>query len=188
METFFDGVNALRWHYGMIGQPKTAAPPPLEDFAKACGLALGMKDPATFECFCPVLLFNRWTPEALMTATPEWQRGRLRLTAGIGLFFMNFSRLGIPWAMETTVALKRLESLLDAFRLDQDPWNNRDGAAQPEGYYLEFFKPYGLYVNWPLIDFWKQFQWTQRQNHDRVWRMLEEQEARSTPTTHELMA
>jgi len=178
METFFDGINVLRWHYGMIGQPQTVELPPVEAFHEACGMALGMKDPATFECFCPVLIFNRWEPEPMIEATPEKNRGRLRLAAGIGLFFMNFSRLGIPWAMETTVALKRLEAQLSPYTLEKDPWNDPDGASQPEGYYLEFFKPYALYVNWPLIDFWKQFQWALRQNHERVRTMLVEQEAK----------
>jgi hypothetical protein len=101
METIFDGINVLRWHYGMIGQPKTLEPPPVAGFAEACGLALGMSDPATFECFCPVIMFNRWAPEQMLQATPESHRGRLRLAAGIGLFFTNFSRLGIPWVMDS---------------------------------------------------------------------------------------
>lgn len=177
METFFDGVNVLRWHYGMIGQPKTEEPPAVEAFHEACGVALGMKDPATFECFCPVLIFNRWAPEQMIASTPEQNRGRLRLAAGIGLFFMNFSRMGVPWAMETAVGLKRLGEEVRPYTMEKDPWNDPDGESQPEGYYLEFFKAYGLYVNWPLIDFWKQFQWALRHNHDRVWRLLSEAEA-----------
>jgi hypothetical protein len=177
MENAFDGINVLRWYYGMIGQPSTVSRPAAKPFPQACGLALGMKDPATFECFCPVLMFNRWDPELMIQATPEQNLGRLRLAAGVGIFFLNFSRLGIPWAMESAVALKRLEKRLQDYTLEGDPWGDPLGADELDGYYLEFFKPYGLYVNWPLIDFWKQFQWAMRQNHERVQKMLEEAEA-----------
>jgi hypothetical protein len=63
---------------------------------------------------------------------------------------------------------------MNGYSLEKDPWNDPEGAGQPDGYYLEFFKPYGLYVNWPLIDFWKQFQWAMRQNHERIRALLEE--------------
>jgi len=173
MQSAFDGINVLRWHYGMVGQPKTASRPAAEKFAQACGSALGMKDPATFECLCPVLIFNRWSSEDMIQRTPEANRGRLCLAAGVGMFFLNFSRLGVPWSMETAVALKFLEKHLQDYTLENDPWGDPLGANEPEGYYLEFFKEYGLYVNWPLSDFWRQYQWAMRQNHERVQNMLE---------------
>jgi hypothetical protein len=164
----FKGVNVLRWHFGMIGQPKSELPAAWEPFEAAFGSALGTSDPATFECLCPVLLFNRWDPQELIASTPEVYRPRLRLAAVIGLFFMNFSRLGIPWAMQTTRALKQVVKQLANYSMTNDPWNNPPESEDDEGLYLEFFKPYGLYVNWPLADFWKQFQWAMVRNHERV--------------------
>jgi hypothetical protein len=164
----FQGVNVLRWHFGAIGQPKSELPPAWEPFEGAFGVALGTSDPATFECLCPALLFNRWNPQELIASTPEANRPRLRLASGIGLFFMNFSRLGVPWALETTRDLKQLTQQLADCSMANDPWSNPPESDDDEGLYLEFFKPYGLYVNWPLADFWKQFQWAMIQNHERV--------------------
>ncbi len=63
----------------------------------------------------------------------------------------------MPWAMETVVALKRVAVLTHRYTLEQDPWNDSDGPNEPAGLYLEFFRPYGLCVNWPLADFLKQY-------------------------------
>ncbi|SPE61774.1 hypothetical protein SBV1_760002 [Verrucomicrobia bacterium] len=173
MRTAFDAVNVLRWHFGMIGQPKSAQPPQLEPFEQAFGLALGVGDAADFECLCPVLIFNQWEPQALADATPSNLRGRLRLAAGIGIFFTDYSRLGMPWPMATTVALKRLAALTQAERLDRDAWNDPQGANEPDGLYLEFFKPYGLYVHWPLADFLKQYNWARIRNEERLGGLME---------------
>jgi len=173
MQTVFDAVNVLRWHYGMIGQPKNAQAPAVEPIERAFALALGVADAADFECLCPVLIFNKWDPEALLEATSENLRGRLRLASAIGIFFTDHSRLGMPWAMETVVALKRVAVLTHRFTLEQDPWNDPDGPNEPEGLYLEFFRPYGLYVNWPLADFLKQYKWAMIRNQKRVALMVE---------------
>jgi hypothetical protein len=173
MRTAFEAINVLRWHYGMIGQPKSACPPDVEAIESAFGLALAMSDPADFECLCPVLVFNQWVPEILVLQTPIAHRGRLRLAAAIGLFFTDFSRLGMPWPMEAVVALKRLAKLTKESDLAGDPWNDPTGATEPEGLYLEFFKPYGLNVNWPLADFLKQYKWTRIRNEERVQKLLE---------------
>ncbi len=174
MKTAFDGINVLRWHYGMIGQPKTGQCPPLEPLEKAFGLALGTTDPATFECLCPVLIFNKWDGTKLFTETPQDLRGRLRLATGVCIFFTDFSRLGMLCPMETTVALKALGASARQYSMAQDPWNDPTGVDEPDGLYLEFFKPYGLYVNWPLADFWKQYQWASIRNQPRVNQFIDE--------------
>jgi hypothetical protein len=168
MQTAFDAANVLRWHYGMIGQPKTSQPVLVEPLEKAFGLALGVADPAEFECLCPVLIFNKWEAEALVESTAARLRGRLRLAAGIGIFFTDYSRSGMPWAMETTVALKRVANLTKTYGMEQDPWNEPRVADEPDGLYLEFFKPYGLSVHWPLADFLKQYKWALRRNAERL--------------------
>lgn len=173
MKTASEAINVLRWHYGMIGQPESAEPPPLEEMENAFALALGTSDPGDFECLCPVLLFNLWDPHKLAAVTPEQNRPRLRLAAAIGLFFTNYSRLGIPWAMEVTTALKILADATQHYTMAADPWNDPQGEAAPDGFYFEFFKPYGLYVSWPLADFLKQYEWAMQRNHTRVRGMQE---------------
>ncbi len=168
VKTAFDAINVLRWHYGMIGQPKSAERPVIEPLEAAFGLALGTTDPAAFECLCPVLIFNEWSAEALVARTPEHLKGRLRLAAGIGLFFTDFSRLGMLRPLETTAALKAVKESTTHYLLDKDPWTDPTGANEPDGLYLEFFRPYGLYVNWPLADFWKQYQWAAVRNQARI--------------------
>lgn len=174
MITVGEAINVLRWHYGMIGQPKSDEPPAQETLESAFAIALGTDDPADFECLCPVLIFNRWEPHKLVEATTESNGGRLRLAAAIGLFFTDYSRLGIPWAMEVTVALKVVAQETRHYTMVRDPWNDPHGESTPDGFYYEFFKPYGLYANWPLADFLKQYQWAMQKNHDRVYKMQEE--------------
>jgi len=169
----FDGINVLRWHYGMIGQPKSAQCPQIEPLEHAFALALGTTDPATFECLCPVLIFNQWNVKELIAQTPEHLKGRLRLAAGIGLFFTDCSRLGMPTPLETTVALKAVREATQQYSLDKDPWNEPSGANEPDGLYLEFFRPYGFYVNWPLADFLKQYQWAAIRNQERYSQFVE---------------
>jgi hypothetical protein len=173
-KTAFSGMNVLRWHYGMIGQPKSSQCPAIEPFESAFGLALGTTDPGAFECLCPVLIFNRWDPGRLLEATAQSLRGRLRLAAGIGLFFTDFSRLEMPFPLETAAALLILQATAQQYSMENDPWNDPAGKDEPEGLYLEFFRPYGLYVNWPLADFWKQYKWAAIRNEERVSRFLEE--------------
>jgi hypothetical protein len=174
MKTASKAINVLRWHYGMIGQPRSDEAPPLEQMEQAFGLALGAGDPADFECLCPVLIFNRWDPHKVVDATPEKNRARLRLATAIGLFFTDYSRLGIPWAVELTVALKTVAHETRNYTAVVDPWNELQGGGVPDGFYFEFFKPYGLFVTWPLADFLKQYRWAMQRNRDRVRKMQEE--------------
>jgi hypothetical protein len=174
MKTVSEAISTLRWHYGMIGQPRGDEAPPQEPIEPAFAIALAAGDPADFECLCPVLIFNRWDPHKLVAATPEKNRARLRLAAAIGLFFTDHSRLGIPWAVELTVALKTIAHETQNYTLATDPWNELQGGDVPDGFYFEFFKPYGLAVTWPLADFLRQYQWTMQRNHDRVRKMQEE--------------
>jgi hypothetical protein len=173
MRTAFEAINVLRWHYGMIGDPKSIRPPAVEPIEAALGMALGMSDPADFECYCPVLIFNKWSPEAVVAQTAKPHLGRLNLASDIGLFFTNHSRLGMPWPMETTTALKCLEQLTADFGLRDDPWNDPEGANAPDGLYLEFFKRHGLYVHWPLADFLKQYNWSLIRNQGRIQQIIE---------------
>jgi hypothetical protein len=168
MRTTFDAVNVLRWHYGMIGHPKSAKAPALEPFERAFGLALGVGDSADFECLCPVLIFNKWQPDLLVEATPEALRGRLRLATAIGIFLTDYSRLGMPWAMESVEALKRVVALTHSYTLEKDAWNDPNGYIEADGLYLEFYRTFGLYVNWPLVDFLKQYKWSMIRNEERV--------------------
>lgn len=174
MKTASEAINVLRWHYGMIGQPRSDEAPPQEPIELAFAFALGAGDPADFECLCPVLLFNRWDPRKLVAVTPPKNRARLRLAAAIGLFFTNYSRLGIPWAMEVTVALKSVADETQHDTMAADSWNDPEGENAPAGFYFEFFKPYGLFVSWPLADFLKQYQWAMQKNHARVRKLQEE--------------
>ncbi len=174
MKTRFESINVLRWHYGMIGQPRSDTPPSQKPFEVAFGHALGTDDPADFECLCPVLIFNRWDPHKLMEITPEANMARLRLAAAIGIFFTDYSRLGIPWAMDVIVALKIVAKETQSYTMVTDPWSDPKGEDGPDGFYFEFFKPYGLYVNWPLADFLKQYHWAMQRNHTRVRELQEE--------------
>jgi hypothetical protein len=169
----FAAISVLRWHYGMIGQPKSDERPPVLPFEQAFGSALGTTDPANFECLCPVLIFNRWDPAQLIAQTPLNLRGRLRLAAGIGLFFTDFSRLGMPFPFETIAALIKLHERTEQYSMDDDPWNDLLLKDEPEGVCLEFFRPYGLYANWPLVDFWKQYQWAAIRNQERIKQFIE---------------
>ena len=172
MNTAFYGINVLRWHYGMIGQPKTNQCPKLEPIEEAFALALGTTDPATFECLCPVLIFNNWEARKLIVATAQSLRGRLRLAASIGLFFMDFSRLGMLDPLGTTVELKAVREQTKEYTMANDPWNETDGANEPDGLFLEFFRPFGLYINWPLVDFIKQYKWASIRNQERINKMI----------------
>ncbi len=174
MQTVFEATNVLRWHYGMVGHPRSPSPPDLVPFERTFALALGVADSSDFECLCPALIFNRWAPDILVSVTPNGLRGRLWLSASIGLFFTDYSRQGMPWPADTVTALKAVVSLTNQYTLEKDPWSDPNGKTEPDGLYLEFFRPFGLYVNWPLADFLKQYKWALIRNEKKVSNIVEE--------------
>jgi hypothetical protein len=163
----FDGINSLRWYFAMIGQPKTDEPPPRLPFEQAFGLAVGTKDPGTFECLCPQLVFHPWDAQRLLTATPAANRGRLRLAIGIAKFYLNYSRRGIPDGLALAGRLEEVERAVATEGLENDPWNEPAPDAPP-GYFNTFYEPYGLKVIWPLADFIKQYKWSLTQYYNKI--------------------
>jgi hypothetical protein len=163
-----EAVDVLMSHYGMTGHPKPVVLPRRAPFENAFGAALAAMDTPGFEMLCATLVFNRWDPYRLIVATPEHSRPRLRVAAAIGLFLIDFSTQGLPWASETQQALRTLVQELRGYSLADDPWD-RFGPYAIE---TEFFKPYGLSSYWPLSDFLKQYTWARSRNRARVRKLI----------------
>lgn len=143
---------------GQLENPQqTLVPnPPFEQlFARV----LGTRDPALFECLCPLLVFNHWTATALLDAVPEKLHGRLALAVAVATFLTDFDRQGLPDVMGTKEQLRTMRTSLATASVDQDPFEQRFLEQRLRS---DFFAAWGLFVNWPLTDFVKQFEWTKQ--------------------------
>src|SRR5437016_1249659 len=101
-------IDVLRTHYGMIGgTPDPSIPPP--PFESAFAAALPTKIPAELQSLCPLLVINQWDGPALIKATPEKWRGRLRFIGAVAMFYLDFDPAEMVWPETTRHRLDQLE-------------------------------------------------------------------------------